>query len=203
MSEVLGYVVVRLPEFAAGFAYPATPPLELKIYRGVDRLPWEDLREVQGKPSGRAPGLRSFYAEMQNNTGHILGIPYTENFEDARKLLSDSGAIQNEIIAVSHADSARKVESILPSGWKFIGYDGFSIGEWSLIREGIFLHRKYFEVFEDNINVFGLFYSRHKLYEYCNIYIDLQEREVVEPIRLDVEIQHLAVFISEPCGLHI
>jgi hypothetical protein len=197
MSEVLGYVVVRLPEFAVGFAYPATPPLELKIYRGVDRLPWEDLREVEGKPSGRAPGVRSLYAEMQNNTGHLLGIPYTEKVEVARKLLNYSGAIQNEIIAVSHADSARKVESILPSGWRFIGYDGFSIGEWSLIREGIFLHRQNFEVFEDDINMFGLFYSRQKLYEYCNMYIELQKREVVEPIRLDVEIQRLAIFMSE------
>ena len=131
-----GLVVVRRLKYV-DFGYTLETEKVSKLhYCGLDRSPWDNARSA--KALSRLPVENALCVKgvMESANCSILGIPLLKTLDDAITISDIFKDNRDEIIAV--ADRSCQKLSIGLDLFRWIGFDVFSIGEWSLIKEGIF-----------------------------------------------------------------
>ncbi|MGJ4945915.1 hypothetical protein ACQR1W_35500 [Bradyrhizobium sp. HKCCYLS1011] len=85
-ERICGYVVVRKPDYAT--TEMLTPRLKIghKVYRGLDRLPWEDFNHAYY--DRRLPAaVQPVWQEFRRLNGDLSGIEILKSFGQAQDVL--------------------------------------------------------------------------------------------------------------------
>lgn len=178
-QKISGFLVVRKagrdtdPEGRA--FYGAQPScLGALCYGGIDRMPWFDLDEefYAGTLPERVALLRK---SLDLSNDDLTGIRLCKDWPTAHALLAfdERSRFVNEIICVRSRKLAAikgTVGSDVP-GVRWDGYDLVSLGNWSLIREGLFRSPSAFPGWEKVLNESGLLPSP----ELADVYLQLYE----------------------------
>lgn len=190
MTLLCGFLVVRLPEFAFHEYHRKTPELDGRIYRGVDRLPW-DWGDV---PDPRKSTMRALAKKVERHFFGEIVMDTSPDFPVAREFLSHDPK-RNEIVAV-HSASLPLIgpEFDIAGRLEFLGYELFAPGEWSPHEAGIFRKPSHFKEFVDVLNENGLFDTDDLCAPLAARYQELSRAGIVEPLADDPYFVHLGVF---------
>jgi hypothetical protein len=96
--QILGYMVVRLPEYAERVGPSVlhkTPVAYGRTYRGIDRLPWEVTSEQYATPK-----FRDFFQKLRHSDLGQLDFWLTQDREDVTRFLKIVPREQIEVLAV-------------------------------------------------------------------------------------------------------
>lgn len=155
MIQACGVMVVRKPEFASDESVKYNFRLESKIYRGLDRLPWEDLDSQYYNKS-----LPVHLSEMRNildkKNNDLTGVRVTSNLDIARSVFNLNPTACDVIGVWSEELSSIKGEYLIDGEFHYMGLDCISLGEWSAILVGIFSNPDKFSEFVPLLNDDGL-----------------------------------------------
>jgi hypothetical protein len=177
-SQVNGFLVVRrigMDRDPGGRAfYPAQAScIGALCYGGIDRMPWFDLDEefYNGTLPASVKPLRE---ALDRPDGDLTGLRLCQDLSAARSLLefNDHSRQVNELIAV-HSDKLAEIKGTLDfDGAKGLplGFDIVSLGNWSLIREGLFRSPSFFHKWKHVVNEFGLLHAPAAAHEYVGLY---------------------------------
>ena len=197
INDISGFMVVRLPKLnTASIASTQNkiviPKQGHSYYCGLDRMSWKDLDDAyydNQLPSdlikiwGKKDFIRSIVADME----------LLSDIDDARKVLSfcNRDELQNEIIAVNVPCVEREpIKSSYALNMTWLGYDIFSIGEFSLLLSGIY---KYPNAFNNiKLNEYGLLDNSEAAQLYIAEYFNKVKRGICENIGGPVEIIRVA-----------
>ena len=185
-----GIQLVRLPHLNAdpyqrGAYAVRAPRLGGILYGGLDRMPWFDVDEEYY--AGTLPaGLATARTKLKKNNSDFTGIELCQDLTQALELLryANRSTRKNELIAVRSERLARikgAVDLRSPSA-KWIGYDVVGLGEWSLIREGLFAVPSAFAGWETELNEDGLFPLPAKAAAYARAYLGASRAGLVEEL---------------------
>jgi len=128
-------------------------------YGGIDRMPWFELDEAfyRGTLPGDISRLRASLTEANED---LTGIRLCQDLRTALALLeySNRSETKNELIAL-RSDKLARVKGAMKldnSLCTWLGYDVVSLGNWSLLRDGLFRSPASFPGWEKMINESGL-----------------------------------------------
>jgi hypothetical protein len=146
-------------------------------YRGVDRDAWGIIDQL------RFPGSDEVRRELAKANDDFFSLLVAHDIALARTFLGWMGP-EAEIIAVRSPELQEiKGETTTGLPLRWIGFDYFSIGEWSIVREGIIARPEVFKQFGSEKNEFGLFISARTLSRYAESYRRAADEGLVEPIQ--------------------
>ena len=162
--EVTGFAVVR----RAGFDFsadensflPRRPPVINNLkYHGVERLNWEDI-EDQFFEKRLPEGIEIKWKNILMENNDFTGLKVSKVLADAEALLeySNGNDSRNELIVLA-SDKLSEIKGkvlISEAVVTWLGYDVFSFGDWSIIRNGVFASPESFSEWTSKINQFGL-----------------------------------------------
>ena len=183
-----GILVLRLPnqnfdaEGRGAFSSTA-PKIGDLFYGGVHRMPWFDVDEdyYQGSLPDDLNQLRSSL-----KADDFTGVNLCYDLEAARRMLawSNRKCERNELVAVrSERLVAIKRKTITIEQeiqWK--GFDFVSLGNWSLLADGLFCRPKYFAAWKKHLNNHGLMDDPGLLPAFARSYSMGVLEDVVEPL---------------------
>lgn len=183
MLEVSGYMVLRKPEFAVAKSCNLNFRLEQKTYRGIDRLPWEDIDDAyySGRISSELMRVRQ---QIESENRGVLGPRLLRDL-DAVRTVWRVFKERTEIVAICSSELASNGNAAPFDGsFRFIGFDCISLGEWSVILRGVFYRPDLFPDFVPLLNENGLLASESKCKELFYRYVDLSStnEDIVEPL---------------------
>ena len=179
LIRVNGFLVVRLPHLnrdqAGRGVYPAQPPVLGTIhYGGIDRMPWFDIDEdlYAGVLPANIRQARQLIEEGNNDD--FTGIKLCKDLDTALALLKHSNRLEaaNELIVI-RSEKLTEIKGAIDfdmSKVSWIGYDVLILGDFSLLREGLFTLPSSFPGWEELLNQSGLFSSRALFDEYVRAY---------------------------------
>lgn len=180
MAEIItGYLIVRSPKYnfdldGRNYFRHEPPCINQICYGGVDRMRWFEIEDSyhQHKLSSETKNL---WEEIQKENRDFTGITICSSIRIAENLLKVSNHINqmNELIVIQSEllyDIKGKIEHELPSiSW--LGFDPVSLGNWSLLSEGVFAVPNSFQEWKNKLNEFGLFSNSEDATEYAEIYL--------------------------------
>jgi hypothetical protein len=190
---ISGFMVVRKPECQQAAFHNVRWRLGDKIYRGIDRLPWEDLDDAyyQGVLDGALLALRK---RLEAENRDLTGIKTIKDYEAAREVWQ-AYQDKSEILAVWSPELAEVKGSFVYEGHlDYLGIDCTSPGEWSVLLSGVFAHPELFPLEADRLNAFGLLESEADCDAAFGHYMELASRGRVEPVRSDARPCRIRVF---------
>jgi hypothetical protein len=144
-------MVVRLPEFAERVGSHKTPTAYGRIYRGIDRLPWEIESEQY-----RTLEFRRFFKNLGCTFFAQRNIRITQDRDDVMKFLELTSGRLNEIIAVYTNDILDSPTLDVGSDLELLGIELFALGEWSP-HSAVFFHAERYKHWIMKFNEHGLF----------------------------------------------
>lgn len=166
-NRINGYLVVYLPDHNKRFIGPQMgwshePSIrDNKVYRGVDRYPWEDLDVAHRFGPKLSEGLEEIYKKVYGSIKWLAaGIRMTSSLEEAIKVLefSNRNNLNScEIIAIYSrkiSENQGEFDSDVEINW--IGCDIVRIGMGSMIKLGVFQADAFFERWGERLNKDGL-----------------------------------------------
>ena len=177
-QKISGFLVVRkagIDQDPEGRAFYGAQPscLGALCYGGIDRMPWFDLDEEFY--AGTLPeGMALLRKSLELSNDDLTGIRLCKDWPTARALLEfdERARLVNEIVCLRSAKLAAikgTLESDVPAvRWE--GYDLVSLGNWSLLREGLFRSPASFPGWEKVLNESGLLPSPESAGEYLRLY---------------------------------
>lgn len=177
-AQVSGFLVVRKigmdgdPEGRAFYPTEASC-LGSLCYGGIDRMPWFDLDEEFY--SGTLPeSVNALREALSRSNDDLTGLRLCKDLTAALTLLEfdDHSRRVNELVAVRSnmlAGIKGTVDFDTARGLS-LGYDLVSLGNWSLIREGLFQSPECFGGWEQVVNEFGLLRAPAAAREYSELY---------------------------------
>jgi hypothetical protein len=185
-EKICGFTVVRKPEHAVGAMHPISYRLGETIYRGIDRLPWEDL-ELEHHAGTLSPALGTFIESLKNNDKDFTGFRLLRDHAAATTVWQ-AYSEKTEIIAVWSPQLSEIKGSFDYEGtilWS--AYDCYSLGqgylgEWCLLTEGLYFHSEHFRQQVPLLNEFGLLNSPDDCRAVFQRYLELAKDEMVEPL---------------------
>lgn len=176
--RVSGFLVVRKigmdkdPERRAYYSAQASC-LGALCYGGIDRMAWFDLDEEFYQ--GALPeGVARLRKALDQSNDDLTGLRLCKDLSVTRSLLefNEHSRQVNEIIAV-RSDKLAGIKGVVDfdeSEGLRLGYDIVSLGNWSLVREGLFRSPASFPEWENIVNEFGLLRSPAAADEYTRAY---------------------------------
>lgn len=176
--QVSGFLVVRKigmdqdPERRAYYSAQASC-LGTLCYGGIDRMAWFDLDEEFY--SGALPeGVARLRKALDQSNDDLTGLRLCQDLSVTRSLLefNEHSRRVNEIIAVgsNKLSGIKGTVDFDESKGLRLGYDLVSLGNWSLIREGLFRSPASFPEWENLVNEFGLLSSTAAAASYTEAY---------------------------------
>ena len=177
-QKISGFLVVRkagMDKDPEGRAFYSTQPscLGALCYGGIDRMPWFDLDEefYAGTLPERVALLRK---SLELSNDDLTGIRLCRDWPTAHALLEfdERARLVNEIVCLRSAKLAA-IKGTVESDVSAVRWDGFdlvSLGNWSLIREGLFRSPSSFPGWEKVLNESGLLPSPASADEYLLLY---------------------------------
>lgn len=178
----VGFLVVRLPD------NPIDTVTECRHrgipYCGLDRSPWWDIENDYY--SGQLPKpLCCGFETIQRQCQDFSGVAVSRDYELARQfmLYSNTKGKRNEVIAI-HSTILEKAKGTTSTDVRinWLGFDAFALGEWSLIKEGLFAKPKLFPGWEKRINAHGLLANEYATQQLTEHYEHLCCRGLVEDL---------------------
>jgi hypothetical protein len=181
-----GFIAVRLPHL--NYLVPGRdviPCLDGLYYAGMDRQRWVDLFDedyyAKRTPQEIAPLASALYA----TTADFSGLALCQDAQLAWQLLDycNRGSMNNELIAVrSQSLDGMKgaIETNVNVEW--LGFDVFALGEWSLLKEGVFMYPQHYSAWVPRLNQFGLFDDSSWLEEFVSAYDEAVKAGRSEPL---------------------
>jgi hypothetical protein len=176
---VNGFMVVRLPHLnrdqAGRGVYPAQPPALGTIhYGGLDRMPWFDIDEERYAGGLPANIGQAWQRIEEDNNDDFTGIKLSKDLDTAVALLNHSNHPEpaNELIVVRSA-KLTEIKGAIDfdeSKVSWTGYDVLLLGDFSLLRAGLFTSPASFPGWKERLNESGLFSSRASFDEYVRAY---------------------------------
>lgn len=178
--DICGFVVVRLPEFDEGSFHVRPPPVEEKVYRGVDRLRWEVPEGVDETTRSAMDALVKPAMEWPFDSVFSRGL--TQQLRDAQEFVRLGGG-RDEVLAV-HNDHLAKVCGTFRCDHRLepFGHELFAAGEWSPHWDGVFWHPAAFPNVLPLLNRHGLFDTENGTRILAERYVALMRAGVVEPL---------------------
>jgi hypothetical protein len=186
----VGYLVVRLPkdnldEQGRGSFTSSPPCIGSVCYGGLDRMPWFDVEEDHF--AGKLPAeLEQILHRIKDSIKDFTGIALCTQLPIAIELLdySNKDRKRNEIIAVGSeklaAINGSLTEPVPPIEW--LGFDIVSVGNWSLLREGLFVRPEEFQDALSGLTQDGLFSDAASASAYAQKYLAAAARGHVEEL---------------------
>ena len=177
-QKISGFLVVRkagMDQDSEGRAFYGAQPscLGALCYGGIDRMPWFDLDEefYAGTLPERVALLRK---TLDLSNDDLTGIRLCKDWATARALLEfdERARLVNEIVCLRSEKLAAikgAAGSDVPAV-RWVGYDLVSLGNWSLLREGLFRAPVSFPGWEQALNESGLLPSPESADEYLRLY---------------------------------
>jgi len=185
-EKICGFMVVRKPEHATGAFQPQSYRLGETIYRGIERLPWEDLA-VEHYAGTLSPALARFIETIKNENRDFTGLDVLRDHAAATAVWQ-AYSETTEIIALwSPQLSEIKGDFDYDGRVLWSAYDCWSLGEghlgeWCLLTEGLYLHPEHFLREAPLLNEFGLLDSPNDCEAVFRRYLELALKEIVEPL---------------------
>ena len=178
-QNISGFLVVRkagMDKDPEGRAFYGARPscLGALCYGGIDRMPWFDLDEEFY--AGTLPeGVARLRKSLDLANDDLTGIRLCKDWPTARALLEfdERARLVNEIVCVRSGKLAAIKGTVGSSDVPAVrwgGYDLVSLGNWSLLREGLFRSPASFQGWEKVLNEFGLLSSPESADEYLRLY---------------------------------
>jgi hypothetical protein len=193
MTKICGFQVVRKPAFASRKLEEPNLQLGEKIYHGVDRFPWEDFAVAYY--DRRLPAaLFSIWQELQRSSIGFLAPECLADYEQAREVLRFSGPT-SELIAI-WSPELEQIRGAPDCAFalEYLGMDCICLGEWSVIRDGVYLHPDQFPETIPKLNPWGLLTSDSDCKELADRYLELSATEIVEPPMENPKFANVRVF---------
>jgi hypothetical protein len=182
MSETIcGYVVVRQPDHVAPERIAPRLKIGNKTYRGLDRSPWEDLDQMYFDRKLPA-SLQSIRDVIEVTNRDLSGIKVLKSHQLAQEVLRHAGEA-SEIIAIWSRE-LEELKGAEPAGidLTLLGFDCFAMGEWSVLRDGVYALPDHFTAFVLRLNEHGLSSSEDDCAAVFRTYIALSAKDIVEPL---------------------
>jgi hypothetical protein len=193
MTKICGFQVVRKPAFASSPMEKPNLQLGEKNYYGVDRFPWEDLA-VACYDERLPAALLSIWQELQRSSIGSFAPKCLEDYEQAKEVLRFSGPL-SEIIAIWSPELEQiKGAADCAFALECLGIDCICLGEWSVIRDGVFARPDQFPETIPKLNPWGLLTSDSDCKELVDRYLELSATEIVEPLKDNPEFANVRVF---------
>jgi hypothetical protein len=199
MNKFCGFVVVRTPKCAKAPYHQPNSEINSNYYNGIDRLQWEDLK--QRYYSKKLPlSLHELHRQIKLQESELFGIQITRDYQLAERALKLNPEA-SEIIAIYSPELEGRFGVIDGDTYRIslnhIGYDCFSIGEWSLILRGMFARPAEFSLLVNRLNRWGLFENCDD----CRLleveYLELSRSEIVEPLQDQPKFSCISIYSTE------
>jgi hypothetical protein len=192
-EKICGYMVVRKPEYAKTGVLTPRPWIGPKTYRGLDRVPWEDL-EIAWFDRRRRASILPLWQELDRLNRDLSGIRVFKNLRHAQEVL-ELASEKSEIIAIW----SRELEEIKGAGpaeadLTLLGLDCMAIGEWSVVLGGIYAEPDHFAPFVERLNAQGLLSSEEDCEALFQSYVALSENDIVEPLAANAVPMSVRIF---------
>jgi hypothetical protein len=127
---------------------------KLLKYRGIDRMPWEEVDSAFYSKS-LPKGDGEIWANMQKERRGLYGGIVCRTKKEAEALLSFSNRNQhaNEL-CVYYSDKLSAIRGCIEieETIEWLGYDVFSIDNWSLIANGVLCSSEFLRQWKSDLN---------------------------------------------------
>ncbi|MGO4127984.1 hypothetical protein AB4Z01_26555 [Inquilinus sp. YAF38] len=168
-----------------------------KKYRGIDRLPWEDV-ELLYYNGSRDLLVKDLMEALGSSSLSRFGIRAIPEFSLAKKVF-DSFPERNEIIAVSVEKAGDLFGEILDyfeidGDISFLGFDEMAHREWSIIAEGPCVSPENFDSFKERLNNYCLLDSVEDSIRLREEYLNLAKENIVEPLMENPEFLTISIY---------
>lgn len=193
MERICGFLVVRKPNHASNERLSPNLRLGDKVYRGIDRLRWEDFDSAHY--DGRLPSsLRSIWQELDQDSNDFSGVPLLKDYQKAKKVLKFSGP-WSEIIAIWSPELDRvKGSLVCDIELRYLGMDCFCLGEWSILLSGAYERPELFSETTTRLNEYGLLNDEADCLLAFERYSHLADSEMVEPLAIGSKATNVRVY---------
>jgi hypothetical protein len=193
MQRICGFLVVRKSEQATNEQLKPQLRIGETIYRGVDRLRWEDLDRAYYE--GRLPAdLLHLWTELDRDSNDFSGISVLKSYANAKEVLRFSGD-RSEIIAIWSPELEITKGTIQSDiHLRYLGIDCYCLGEWSLLLNGVYERPDLFAETVARLNEHGLLNDEAECIAAREIYRRLETEELVEPLAVTGTTTSLRVF---------
>lgn len=184
-ETICGFQVVKSSaSFFSMKPYNILSNIEGKRYEGIFRMHLYDV--LEDYYNKRLPDEISNIVANSLKENNDLSIEIIKNFDDALKVFefAKSKNCDNEIISLK-SEILQELKGSFVFNSKeieWLGFDVISYGNGSLILDGIFFKKQFFENWIYALNNFGLFNSIENINEFIAYYIDCSKRNIVEEI---------------------
>jgi len=188
-------MVVRRPEHASAIFHNLNYALGERIYRGLDRLPWEDLDNDYY--AGELPDhLQELRSQLELRNADFSGVRLLQGYSETEEIWQRYRDTC-EIIAVSSPELSAMKGSVEYDGpLRYLGTDCFILGEWSVVLRGIFARPKYFTREVTALNRFGLFDAVGDFSELVERYVQFAYDGLIEPLGDQPTVSVVKVFAA-------
>jgi hypothetical protein len=166
-----------------------------KVYRGIDRLRWEDI-ELAYYDRHLPSDILPIWRELEGDTVDFSGIKLLRDYEKTKKILDLSGE-KSEIVAIwsPYLEEIRGA-SFCEVTLTYLGLDCFSIGEWSVILSGVYQRPEHFPEAVAQLNDHGLLTSDTECDAVYARYLELASLKIVEPLTERARATNIKIFVS-------
>lgn len=200
MERICGFMVVRKPEHAQEGSVKPNMRIGEAVYRGIDRLPWEELDGAFWER--HLPfDLENIRAELERENSDFSGLRLLRDYNKTKMVLNFSGE-KSEIVAVSSPE-IEIIKGVVYSEarMKFLGFDCFALGAWSVLQAGVYQRSEHFQETIPLLNEHGLLKSAGECDKVFERYLELASHNFVEPLMRQVEVVNIAVYAVNGAGI--
>lgn len=193
MERICGFIVVRKPEYAKNETLKSNMNIGKKVYRGIDRLRWEDV-ELAYYDRHLPEDIIPIWRKIAQDTADFSGIKLLKDYRETKKIL-DLSNDWCEVIAI-WSPYLEEIKGAFHCGidLTYLGLDCFSIGEWSVILSGVYEKPTYFTETITQLNKDGLLTSVVECDALYARYLELSSSEIVEPLMEGARATNIKIF---------
>jgi hypothetical protein len=193
MERICGFIVVRKPEHAESELLKPKMRVGEKVYRGVDRLRWEDF-ELSYYDRHLPAELLPIWQMLERDTSDFSEFKLLKDYQKSKRVLEFSGE-NSEIVAIwsPHLEEV-KGASHSEVNLTYLGLDCVCFGEWSVVQAGVYERPEYFPEAVTQLNEHGLLTSDAECDAVFARYLELASSEIVEPLMEEAKATNIKVF---------
>jgi len=201
MSFIYGYKIVSKPRtwvYRNGkwiSSFEGDERLNSYTYWGIDREEsWPEIEESYWTGRDLPDDLRRSYLSIIHDSNDFIGLKVTRSFEKLEKIRNYLVGFKKRkdvdtIVIRCKALGDREPFGVEHTGLiRWLGYEPFAIGEWSILLEGIIHGNHSMNHWLKWTNQYGLFDNADDCDRFKNEYKSLMETGRPEPIATDARL---------------